>query len=102
EGEPLGFKPQLLATARTLADAGDARLSSENEDVIDLIGLLFARVRNDPELPAPMREMLARLHVPFLRTALKESGLLHNTSHPARELLDELGELAIGWSASSD
>ncbi|MCX7564167.1 DUF1631 family protein [Xanthomonadaceae bacterium XH05] len=102
EGEPLEFKPQLLAAAREMAQDDNARLASEDEDIVDLIGLLFTRIRNDPDLPAPLQGMLARLHIPFLRTALKDPTLLHGASHPARELIDELGELAISWCASSD
>ncbi len=102
DGEPLGFKPELLAKARTLARIGDGCLAPDDEDVIDMIGLLFARIHGDSDLPAPMRTLLARLHVPFLRTALREPMLLHGEIHPARELLDELGDLAIGWCDSSD
>ncbi len=102
EGDPLAFKPQLIASARELAHEDDARLTSEDEDVVDLIGLLFSRIRHDPDLPEPLQTMLSRLHIPFLRTALKDSALLHGASHPARELIDELGELAVGWCRSSD
>lgn len=102
EGEPLGFKPQLVAKARSLASDGEALLAAGDEDVVDLIGLLFARIQNDLDLPEPMRDLLTRLHIPFLRTALKESDLLHGSKHPARELLDELGELAVGWCPGAD
>ena len=102
EGDPMAFKHHLLASARELANQVDARLASEDEDVVDLIGLLFSRIRNDPDLPAPLQAMLARLHIPFLRTALKDTDLLHGASHPARELIDELGELSAGWCRSSD
>ena len=102
DGEPLGFKPELLAKARALAHVGDGCLALDDEDVIDMIGLLFARIHEDSDLPVPMRKLLARLHVPFLRTALREPMLLHGSIHPARELLDELGDLAIGWCKSSD
>ena len=102
DGEPLGFKPELLVKARALAHVGDGSLALDDEDVIDMIGLLFARIHDDSDLPAPMRKLLARLHVPFLRTALREPMLLHGAIHPARELLDELGDLAIGWCNSSD
>ena len=102
EGDPLTFKSHLLASAREVSNEEAARLTSGDEDVVDLIGLLFARIRNDPDLPAPLQSMLARLHIPFLRTALKDSALLHGASHPARELIDELGELAVGWCRASD
>ncbi|MEJ5208334.1 DUF1631 family protein [Denitratimonas sp. CY0512] len=102
EGEPLQLKPQLLETARELADSGSLQPAAEDEDIIDLIGLLFSHIRHDPHLPEPLQGILARLHVPFLRTALKDPQLLRGSSHPARELVDELGQLAIGWCRSAD
>lgn len=102
EGEPLQLKPQLLETARQLADSGNLQPAAEDEDIIDLIGLLFSHIRHDPHLPEPLQGILARLHVPFLRTALKDPQLLRGRSHPARELIDELGHLAIGWCRSAD
>jgi hypothetical protein len=38
--------------------------------------------------------VLGRLHVPFLRAAVLDPGLLQNHGHPARSLLDRLGTLA--------
>lgn len=102
EDEPLQLKPQLLETARQLADSGNLQPAAEDEDIIDLIGLLFSHIRHDPHLPEPLQGILARLHVPFLRTALKDPQLLRGRSHPARELIDELGHLAIGWCRSAD
>lgn len=102
EGEPLQLKPQLLETARELAASGKLYPAPEDEDIIDLIGLLFSHIRHDPHLPEPLQGILARLHVPFLRTALKDPQLLRGSSHPARELVDELGQLAIGWCRSAD
>lgn len=102
DGDPLQFKPQLLAEARHHARLEHVRLSRNDEDVIDMIGLLFHRIRNDAELPESMRQLLSRMHMPFLRTALKEQDLLHGRIHPARELLDELGNLAMGWCKASD
>ncbi|HET9048385.1 MAG TPA: DUF1631 family protein [Chiayiivirga sp.] len=100
--DPLAFKGQLLAKSRALAKSEHAQLSSDDEDVIDMIGLLFTRIRADLELPSAMRKLLARLHVPFLRTALREPDLLRGNKHPARELLDQLGATAVGWCDASD
>ncbi len=102
DGDPLSFKGQLLTTARTLARSENSQLSCDDEDVIDMIGLLFTRIRADAELPQPMRGLLARLHVPFLRTALREPELLRGNKHPARELLDQLGCTAVGWCENAD
>ncbi|MGE0209827.1 MAG: DUF1631 family protein, partial [Lysobacteraceae bacterium] len=102
EGDPLTFKAHLVTSARLVSGQEGAVLSSEHEDIIDLVSLLFARVRSDPNLPGPMQRLLSRLHVPFLRTALADPGLLHAESHPARELLDELATAAIGWCPAAD
>lgn len=102
EGDPLTFKAHLVTSARLVSGQESAVLSSEHEDIIDLVSLLFARVRRDPNLPGPMQRLLSRLHVPFLRTALADPGLLHAESHPARELLDELATAAIGWCPAAD
>ncbi len=102
EGDPLSFKPQLIASARALVNHPDAPLASDREDIVDLVGLMFSHIRKDGNLPAPLRNILSRLQLPFLRTALDDPDLLHGESHPARELLDELGALAIGWSPITD
>jgi hypothetical protein len=102
EEDPLVFKAHLVASARRVSGQGAAVLCSEHEDIVDLISLLFARVRSDPNIPMPMQRLLSRLHVPFLRTALADPALLHAESHPARELLDELALAAIGWCPSAD
>lgn len=102
DGRPMEFKAQLINSARELAKQDDARLEPDDEDIVDLIGLLFSQIGSDPELPKPLQGMLSRLHIPFLRTALKDPSLLRGASHPGRELIDELGELAIGWCPSGD
>ncbi len=102
EGDPLVFKTHLVTSARRLSGQETAPLSSEHEDTVDLVNLLFSRIHADRNLPEPIRQLLARLHVPFLRCALRDPGLLHAKSHPARELLDELGAAGIGWCAAAD
>mgnify|MGYP001172919540 CR=1 FL=1 len=103
EGEPRELKSALLDASRQLdPDASDAVLQPEDEDVIDLIGLLFDAVRHDSNLPEPLRAVLARLQIPFLKTAIEDRSLLEADRHPARQLLDELGALALSWCPSAD
>lgn len=102
EGDPLAFKAYLVTSARRVSGQDAATLTREHEDTVDLVSLLFARVRTDRNLPPSIRHLLVRLHVPFLRTALRDPSLLHAPSHPARELLDELAGATIGWCSSAD
>jgi len=95
------LKQQILRESERLG-AADARLSSHDERTIDLLGLLFQYVEKDDNLPEPLQSTLARMHLPMLQTALSEPGMLSDEQHPARLLLDELGQAAQGWSANAD
>ena len=95
------LKQQILRESERLG-AAEARLSSQDEHTIDLLGLLFQHVEKDDNLPEPLQPTLARMHLPMLQTALSEPGMLSDEQHPARLLLDELGQAAQGWSANAD
>ncbi len=102
EGQPRDLKSALIDAARQLAPEAPRMLQPKDEDTIDLIALVFESVKNDANLPEPLRAMLARLQIPFLKTAFADPNLLEGDHHPARQLLDELGALAISWCASAD
>ncbi|MEZ5485634.1 MAG: DUF1631 family protein, partial [Lysobacteraceae bacterium] len=95
------IKHQILRESERLG-AGSAHLRQQDEQMIDLLGLLFRHVEQDRNLPKPLQPTLARMHVPMLQTALSEPGMLSDEQHPARLLLDELGNAAQGWSANAD
>lgn len=99
--DPRALKRELLAASHP-ATARDAVLSGRDEDTVDVVGLVFDAVRRDPYVPEAMRPLIARLQVPFLRAALIDPALIDASDHPARRLVDEMGELALGWTAASD
>jgi len=100
--EPRQLKAELLAASRRIGNDGRATLAARDENTVDLVGLVFDFVRHDPNLPEPMQPLIARLQVPFLKAALSDPDLLQAVDHPARQLIDELGELALGWTPSTD
>ena len=61
-------------------------------DAIDIIGLLFEYMLNDPVLPNLAKALLSRLHTPYLKVALLDRQLLYDDNHCARQLLDLLVE----------
>lgn len=75
-----------------------AALATKDEDLINLVSLLFEFIRNDRNLPDPLHALLSRLQVPILKAALREPSFFSTASHPARKLLDTLGHAGIGWS----
>ena len=100
-GAARAVKQQLLREAWRLG-AGRGPLWPRDEHTIDLFGLVFEHVGQDDNLPRPLQPLLSRLHLPLLKAALADPGVLAQANHPARQLLDELGRAAVGWSASAD
>ena len=73
-------------------------VSQLDEDAMDLIDLLFEFILDDQAIPAPIRAVLARLQIPFLKIALNDKDVFSKKSHPARRLLNNLAKSSAGWS----
>lgn len=76
----------------------ERRINQADEDVIDVISMLFEFILEDPSLPDAMRAMLARLQIPMLKVAILDKTFFSRTEHPARRLLNSLAQAAVGWS----
>jgi hypothetical protein len=77
-------------------------LSPVDADLIDLIGMLFEYMLNDPVLPNLAKALLSHLHTPYLKVALIDRRLLVDPRHPARRLLDQLVEAGALWVDESN
>ena len=73
------------------------KLSPMDADLIDLIGMLFEDMLNDPVLPNVAKALLSHLHTPYLKVALIDRRLLVDSRHPARRLLDQMVEAGSLW-----
>lgn len=76
----------------------ERQIAQPEEDVIDIISMLFEFILEDRNLPDPMRVLLARLQIPMLKVALLDRRFFSKKSHPARRLLNTLAQAALGWS----
>jgi hypothetical protein len=79
------------------AVVGADRLEAADEDTIDLVGMLFEYMLNDPVLPAVAKALISHLHTPYLKVAIIDRRLLTDSSHDARQLLDALVEAGSHW-----
>lgn len=77
-------------------------LSPMDADLIDLIGMLFEYMLNDPVLPNLAKALLSHLHTPYLKVALIDRRLLVDARHPARRLLDQMVEAGSLWVDESN
>ncbi len=94
-------KSMLLSEMDRLDGTG-TQASSDDEDTIDLVAMLFDFILSDENLPQPMQVMLSRLQIPYIKVALIDRQLFASRGHPARRLLDTLADLALGWAAETD
>ncbi len=100
---PLVPKEQLMAQLQQL-DSSESphRVSSNDEDAIDLVAMLFEFIVQDRNLPSEIQALLSRLQIPYLKAALLDRHLFTSRQHPARLLLDEMAQVGMGWSRETD
>ncbi len=69
-----------------------------DNDAIDLVSMLFEFILDDRSLPDSLKALIGRLQIPMLKVAVLDQSFFDSSSHPARQLLNELGTAALGWS----
>lgn len=94
---PVNVSEALMKALPKNAEGEVGSLGQSNEDVINLVALLFEFILDDYNLPASIQAVLARLQIPILKVALKDSAFFDQHNHPARKLLNELAKACIGW-----
>ncbi len=92
---------QLLT--RVSVKSGKSRVVEESdEDVINLIALLFEFILSDRTVPDAFKALIARLQIPMLKVAVLDKSFFSRAGHPARRLLNEIAAAAMGWSPCDD
>ena len=100
---PIDLKQQLLQQMYEMDSASKYQNVREaDEDVIDLVGLLFQFIVDDRNLPNKIQALLAKLQLPYLKIALQDRNIFADKNHEARKLLDKLALSSVGWSQESD
>lgn len=105
--EPSMPRPDSLSTAivQTLAQqrhGSTVQIRPLDAGLIDLIGLMFDYTVSDRHLPAELQAVLGHLQIPYLKLALADPQFLARREHPARLLLNELAQTALGWTEATD
>lgn len=102
--DELGLRNQLEALlGRASAKSGKARVVGEvDEDVINLVSMLFEFILDDRTLPDSLKALIARLQIPMLKVAVLDKAFFSRGTHPARRLLNEIASAAMGWSGQDD
>jgi len=84
---------QLLAFNKM--NAGLA--SSAENQIIDIVSMIFDFFFDDDALPAPIKVLIGRLQIPILKVAFIDDSFFKHNKHPARKLLDSISKASLGW-----
>jgi hypothetical protein len=77
-------------------------IGQANDDVIDIISMLFDFILDDKNLPDEFKALIGRLQIPMLKVALLDETFFSKGNHPARKLLNEMARAGIGWQRETD
>lgn len=84
--------------SRVSAKTGKSRVVGEiDDDVINLVSMLFEFILDDRTLPDSLKALIGRLQIPLLKVAVIDKTFFSRGSHPARRLLNEIASAAMGW-----
>ena len=83
-------------------DSVNGAIGQPDQDMIQLVSMLFDVVLDDRNLADAMKVLIGRLQIPMIRIALLDESFFTRKSHPARKLLNEIATSTIGWSETAD
>lgn len=97
------LKQELLNKLRESSPQGNAPvLAAEDSDTIDLVGMLFDYIGQNLSARGSSRDLMAKLQVPVLRTALGDKDFFTRRNHPARMLLNSVAEASSMWMGDEE
>ncbi|UTF59663.1 DUF1631 domain-containing protein [Gilvimarinus sp. DA14] len=104
-GQPLASASEvksLLSGLLAQSGAPNKDINQVDEDVINLVSMMFEFILEDRSLAAPMKALLARLQIPMIKVAIADKSFFGKGGHPARRLLNEMATAALGWQDTGE
>ena len=98
---PLNIRNMLSDLLKT-TDKKSAAINQVDDDVINLVSMMFEFILDDRNLAAPMKALIGRLQIPMVKVAIADKSFFSKGGHPARRLLNEMAMACLGWQESSE
>jgi len=96
------LKRDLLQSAARIGLSPDqVRISPDEEDAVDLVGMLFDVLFDEHDFEQRSRNLVSRLVVPYIKVALLDRQMFMYRTHPARKLLNAVTEACEGNGGQS-
>lgn len=100
-GAPINIR-DLLQSLLSNEQQKSQAINQVDDDVINLVSMMFDFILDDRNLAAPMKALIGRLQIPMVKVAIADKTFFSKGGHPARRLLNEMAMAALGWQESSD
>jgi hypothetical protein len=75
--------------------------TSNEKATIEIVALMFQAILSEERIPPTIRVWFARLQMPVLRVAIAEPEFFGSLEHPARQLIDRMGSVVMGFDTAS-
>lgn len=98
---PINFR-NLLGDLLKSTDKKSAAINQVDDDVINLVSMMFEFILDDRNLAAPMKALIGRLQIPMVKVAIADKSFFSKGGHPARRLLNEMAMACLGWQESTE
>ena len=72
-----------------------AGLGQADTVTLDIVARLFDELFDDPKVHVVLKSLIGRLQLPMLKVAIADKDLFTKKEHPARQLLDTLGQIGM-------
>lgn len=96
------IKRELMAQAERMGvGSPGSPLAPQDEDAIDLVGMLFEVLLAERKFQSPVRQLFTNLIVPFTKVAMLDRRMFMHKTHPARRMLNSVAEACDGNSGES-
>lgn len=96
--QPLKIK--VLKKLEELSFSIDVKiLARHDEDLLDLVALIFSEIEQDKLLEDSVKKAVLRLEIPLAAVSLRQYSVFTNEHHPVRQLLDDLIEAGMFLNA---
>ncbi|WP_086931000.1 DUF1631 domain-containing protein [Agarilytica rhodophyticola] len=79
-----------------------ATIGQVDDQVMNLVNLLFDFILEDRNLAPPMKALISRMQIPIIKVAVADKAFFTKGGHVARRLLNEMATAAMGWQGDEE
>ena len=84
------------------ANTGGAAIGRVEDQVMNLVNMLFDFILEDRNVPDVMKTLISRMQIPIIKVALADKTFFAKKGNVARKLLNEMSTAAIGWQGDPE